>query len=61
MLLLYSPVLLSYGSLGTTAPAVHHTGPLAGHLVQTAGWSRLNAGGEVPALCKVLYAVEIQL
>lgn len=60
MLLLYSPVLLSYGSLGTPAPAVHHTGPLAGRLVQAAGWARLNSGGEVPGLYKVLCAVEIQ-
>lgn len=36
MLLLYSQVLLSYGSLGTPAPAVHHTGPLADRLVQAA-------------------------
>lgn len=59
MLLLYSPVLLSYGSLGTPAPAVHHTSPLAGRLVQAAGWARLHSGGEVAGLCKVLYVEEI--
>lgn len=54
MLLLYSPVLLSYGSLGTPAPAVHHTSPLVGRLVQSAGWARLNSGGEDPGLHNIL-------
>lgn len=59
MLLLYSPVLLSYGSLGTPAPAVNHTGPLAGRLVQAADWLRPNTGGDVLGLYMILCAVEI--
>lgn len=47
MLLQYSPVLLSYGSLGTPAPAVQHVGPLAGRLVLAVGRARLSSGGNV--------------